>query len=118
MNNSVTPTATPCSYLRVATSAAGRSTLEANILSVIPAAYAIPSAHKRVRLGVVAVEICNLRTNEIKSIYAFHDTGLQMTRLRKSVAEEIGLHGKPYIQPCRGLHVAAEFLAGPQTCGK
>ena len=55
---------------------AGRnSTLQTNILSVIPTTYVILSTHKCVRLGVVVVEIRNPSTNETKSIYAIPDTG-------------------------------------------
>ena len=95
-----------------ATTAAGNHTLQTNVLSVIPmkAATPLPIAHKHVRLGIVAVEICNPTTKETKSIYALHDTGSQMTLLQKLAVDEIGLSGNPYMQPCRGMHVDADVL--------
>ena len=55
------------------------------------------NGHKHVRLGIVAVQIHNPITGQSTNVYAFQDSGLQLTLLRKSVAEEIGLHGMCHI---------------------
>ena len=65
---------------------------------------------KNVRLGVVAVQIRNPMTNQSIYVYAFQDGRSQLTLLRKSVANEIGLHGMPHIQPCLGMHAMANIL--------
>ena len=88
-NTSATPNVTPRSCSKVEAISIGRSSaLEANILSVVPTTYVIPSAHQHMRLDVVAVEIPNSRTDETKSIQAFYDTGLQMTLLPKLLVED------------------------------
>ena len=58
----------------------------------------------KVRLGVVAVQIQNPANDKTACIYAFQDTGLQLTLLRKSVADEIGIKGAPIIQYCKGMN--------------
>ena len=70
------------------------------------------SAHNRckhVRLGVVAVQICNPITGQPTKVYVFQDSGSQMTLLRKSVTDEIGLQGMLHIQLCKGLHATANI---------
>ena len=120
-NNSANPTANTRTFSKVvAAPADGSSTLQTNLLSVIPATYAIHYTHQCMRRGIVAVKIRNPSTNETKLIYAFHNTGSQMTILQKSVAEEIRLCVNSYIQPCGGLHVDAEMLMKDpslQVCG-
>jgi predicted aspartyl protease len=59
---------------------------------------------RKVRLGVVAVQIQNPANDKTACIYAFQDTGSQLTLLRKSVADEIGLKGAPIIQSCKGMN--------------
>ena len=58
----------------------------------------------KVHLGVVAVQIQNPDNDKTACIYAFQDTGSQLTLLRKSVAEEIGLKGTHIIQSCKGMN--------------
>ena len=58
----------------------------------IPDGCTMLKSHK-VRLGVVAVQIQNPDNNKTACIYAFQDTRSQLTLLRKSVVEEIGLKG-------------------------
>ena len=62
------------------------------------------------RLDVVAVQICNPITNQSTNVYVFQDSGSQLTLLRKSAAEETGLHGIPHIQSSRGMHAMANIL--------
>ena len=64
--------------------------------------------------------MCNPDTGEKKSIYAFRDTGSQMTLFQKSTTEEIGLLGTPYIQSCCGMNIDADILledASLLVCG-
>ena len=70
----------------------------------------IPDPHKRVQLGILAVEICYPEPGERKSIYAYHDIGSQMTLLRKLTTEEIRLDGMPYIQSYRGMNIDADVM--------
>ena len=49
-------------------------------------------------------------TNQSTYVYALEDGGSQLTFLRKSVANEICLHGMPHLQPCRGMHATANIL--------
>ena len=63
---------------------------------------------RKVRLGVVAVQIQNPVNNQSTCIYAFQDAGSQLTLLRRSVAKEIGLHGVPIIQSCCGMNSMVE----------
>ena len=65
---------------------------------------------RKVRLGIVAIRSHNPVTNQSTCVYAFQDGGSQLTLLRKSVAEEIGLHGTPRLQKCRGMHTTADVL--------
>ena len=70
----------------------------------------VHNKHKHVRLGIVIVQICNPITGQSTNIYTFQDSGSQLTLLRKSVAEEIGLHGTPHIQSCQGMHATTSIL--------
>ena len=94
----------------VTSSFCGGTTLQTSVLSEVPAKTAPPVPRKCMRLGVLAVEICNPDTGEKKSIYAFQNTGSQMTLLRKSTMEEIGLHGTQYIQSCCRMNVMLTYF--------
>ena len=94
----------------VKSSSSGATTLQTNVLSEVPTKIASPVPHKCAWLGFLAVEICNPDTGEKKSIYAFHDTGSQMTLLRKSTMEGNGLHRTPYVQSCRRTNIDAVLL--------
>ena len=75
---------------------------------------------RKVRLGVVAVRLHNPVTNQSTCVYAFQDGGSQLTLLRKSVADEIRLHGMPRLQKCGGMHTTANILMESvdlSTCG-
>ena len=76
--------------------------------NTIPKDGYIMAKSRKVRLGVVAVQIQNPVNNQSTCIYAFQDAGSQMTLLRRSVAKEIGLHGLPIIQSCRGMNSTVE----------
>ena len=65
---------------------------------------------RKVRIGVVAIRLHNPVTNQSTCVYAFQDGGSQLTLLRKSIAEEIGLHGTPRLQKCCGMHTTADVL--------
>ena len=84
--------------------------MQTSVLSEMPIKIAPLFTRKHVRLGSLAVEICNPETGEKKSIFAFHDTGSQMTLLWKLTVDEIGLHGKSYIQSCRRMIIKADVL--------
>ena len=45
---------------------------------------------RKMRLGVVAVEIQNPVNNQSTCVYAFQDANSQVTLLRRTVVEEIG----------------------------
>ena len=76
----------------------------------IPKNASLTKKTRKVRLGVVAVQLHNPVTNQSTCVYAFQDGGSQLTLLRKSVANEIGLHGTPHLQSCRGMHSTANLL--------
>ena len=69
-------------YASVVTStSAGNSTLQTNVLSMVPVKTASLAPHTHMWLDVVAVEIRNSMTGQTKSIYASHDTSSRMTLL-------------------------------------
>ena len=76
--------------------------------NTIPKNDYIMRKSRKVRLGVVAVQILNPVNNQSTCVYAFQDAGSQLTLLRRSVVKEIGLKGVPIIQLCRGMNSTVE----------
>ena len=63
---------------------------------------------KKVHVGVVAVEVKNPENGCCESVYVFHDGDAQITLLHRSVADRLGLHGKKFVQPCKGFLATAD----------
>jgi hypothetical protein len=63
-----------------------------------------PQQTGRVRLGVCAVRIQNPKNGQSTTVYAFHDSGSELTMLRKSTAKEIDLRGVRISQCCKGMN--------------
>ena len=74
-----TTSSTTSNSSNTVTASSGNAPLQTNVLSDVSVKAAPLTARKHVRLGVLAVEICNPTTGVKKSIYAFNYTSSQMT---------------------------------------